>query len=128
MKDSRRICRSFIHSLPFDQGVVDTVLSLFGVPWVMPCLVRGLIDCWPRGLIWHQFSSIWKALPQCLMWCLWRERNLRSFEDTELGSPYLQLLFLRTLYDWRLASGLFSFSSIQDFLDSCNSFEHQIYA
>jgi hypothetical protein len=26
-----------LHSLPFGQGVVDTVLSLFGVSWVMPC-------------------------------------------------------------------------------------------
>jgi hypothetical protein len=53
---------------------------------------------------------------------------MRSFEDTELGSPDLKLLFLWTLYDWIHASGLFSFSSLQDFLDSCNSFEHQVYA
>ena len=53
---------------------------------------------------------------------------MRSFEDTELGIPDLKLIFFRTLYDWILALGLFSFSSLQDFLDSCNCFEHQVYA
>ena len=96
----------------------DMVLSLFGVSWVMPCQVRGLIECWPRGLIRHQYSLIWKTLPHCLMWCLWRERNMRSFEDTELGIPDLKLLFLQTLYHWIHASGLCSFSSLQDFLVS----------
>ena len=51
-----------------------------------------------------------------------------SFEDTELGLPDLKLLFFRTLYDWIIATGLFSFSSLQNFLDSCNSFDHQVYA
>ena len=117
----------FIHC-PMAKEFWDKVLSLFGVSWVMPCQVRGLIDCWQRGLLRHQFSSIWKALPHCLMWCLWRERNMRSFENTELGSLDLKLLFLRTLYDWIPVLGLFSVSSLQDFLVSCNSFELQVYA
>ena len=53
---------------------------------------------------------------------------MQSFEDTELGSPDLKLLFLRTLYDWIHAYGLCYFSSLQDFLVSCNSFEHQVFA
>ena len=113
---------------PVAKEMWDNVLSLFGVSWVMPCHVRGLIDCWLRGLVRHQYSLIWKAIPHCLMWCLWRERNMRSFEDTELGIPDVKLIFFRTLYDWILALGLFSFSSLQDFLDSCNCFEHQVYA
>ena len=28
-------------------------------------------------------SSIWNLAPLCLMWCLWRERNMRTFEDME---------------------------------------------
>lgn len=27
---------------------------------------------------------IWMLAPLCLMWCLWRERNARSFEDIEI--------------------------------------------
>ena len=32
----------------------DTVLSLFGVSWVMPRQVRELIDCWQGG--WASIS------------------------------------------------------------------------
>jgi hypothetical protein len=53
---------------------------------------------------------------------------MTSFEDTELGLPDLKLLFFRTLYDWIIATQLFSFSSLQNFLDSCYSFDHQVYA
>jgi hypothetical protein len=24
---------------------------------------------------------MWKMVPLCLLWCLWRERNYRNFED-----------------------------------------------
>jgi hypothetical protein len=93
-----------------------SVLSLFGVSWVMPRQVRELIDCWQKGLGRHQHSLIWKAIPHCLMWCLWRECNMRSSEDTEMGIPDLKLLLFQTLFDWMNATGLFSFSSLQDFL------------
>jgi hypothetical protein len=110
------------------QEMWDTVLSLFGVPWVMPRQVRELIDCWQGGLARHQYSLIWKTVPHCLMWFLWRERNMRSFVDTELDLPDLKLLFFQTLYDWIVALGIFSFFSLQSFLDSCNSFDQQVYA
>ena len=90
--------------------------------------VRESIDCWQGGLAQHQYSLIWKTVPHCLMWCLWREQNMTSFEDTELGLPDLKLLFFWTLYDWIIATRLFSFSSLQNFLDSCYSFDHQVYA
>ena len=35
-------------------------------------------------------------IPHCLLWCLWRERNSRCFEDIERSIPDLKLLFFRT--------------------------------
>ena len=37
-----------------------------------------LVDC-------HSASSaiVWKIVPLCLLWCLWQEKNDRSFEDSE---------------------------------------------
>jgi len=26
---------------------------------------------------------IWKMVPICIFWCVWKERNLRCFEDLE---------------------------------------------
>ena len=27
--------------------------------------------------------AIWRMVPHCVIWCLWRERNARLFEDCE---------------------------------------------
>jgi hypothetical protein len=102
----------------------DSVLLSFGVSWVMPCRVRVLVDCWQGGLGRQRNSLIWKAIPHCIMWCLWRERNLRSFEDLEMSHPALKMLFFRTLIEWLNATGCYSFSSLQDLLNSCNSLDH----
>jgi hypothetical protein len=33
-----------------------------------------------RGTI----MGIWRLAPLCLMWCLWRQGNARSFKDVEI--------------------------------------------
>ena len=56
----------------------------------------------------------------CLMWCLWRKRNARLFEDSERNVMEIRMLFLRTLYEWMMTTDLFSFSNLLDFIDECN--------
>ena len=79
------------------------ILGLFGVSWVMPRTVLGLLGCWQGSFSRHQNGYIWSIIPHCLMWCLWRERNSRCFEDYENSIPDLKLLFFRTLRDWLFA-------------------------
>ena len=38
------------------------------------------------------------VVPHCLMWCIWKERNSRCFEDIERSMPDIKLLFFRTLW------------------------------
>jgi hypothetical protein len=39
--------------------------------------------------------------PSCLLWCLWREMNDKSFEDRERSLEKLKsLFFFYTLYLW----------------------------
>jgi hypothetical protein len=61
--------------------------------------VRELIEGWFVGLPRQRHSRIWTAVPHCLMWCLWRERNLRTFEGSESSIDELKLLFFRTLFE-----------------------------
>ena len=96
--------------------------DLFGVHWVLPRTVQDLIDCWPGALGRLRHAVIWRVIPHCLMWCLWRERNLRTFEGKETAPPYLQFLFFRMLFDWIQVIGVFSCSSFQDFIDSFSSY------
>lgn len=59
------------------------VFSFFGVQWVMPCGVIDLLACQQGWFGHHRNCEIWKAIPHCLMWCIWREWNARSFEGCE---------------------------------------------
>jgi hypothetical protein len=52
----------------------------------------------------------------CLLWCLWRERNDRSFEDNERMVAELKSFFFITLYRWTVALDL-NLLSFHDFLD-----------
>ena len=71
---------------------------------------------WSKTIINH----IWMIIPHCLMWCIWRERNSRSFEDTENSMPDLKLFFFRTLLDWLSSMRNSSLFSVVDLLDLCN--------
>ncbi len=51
---------------------------------------------------------MWGIVPHGLMWCLWRERNGRSFEDCERTTFELKLLFFRILFEWVSVQGFVS--------------------
>jgi hypothetical protein len=87
----------------------DLVFAMFGISWVMPARVRDLFACWLGKMGRHPIHMIWRAVPHCLMWCLWRERNLRIFEGCEQHVAELKLLFLRILFEWMASIRLFGF-------------------
>jgi hypothetical protein len=67
---------------------------------------------------------MWRLVPLCVMWCLWREQNACSFEDNESGMIELRKLALHTLFSW---SGTWSNSHESTFSDSlklCKSFSN----
>ena len=78
----------------------DMVFGLFGVCWVMPLFVVGLLACWQGRFGDHRNGDIWMVVPHCLMWFIWKVRNSRCFEDKERSMPDLKFLFFRTLLDW----------------------------
>uniref|UniRef100_A0A2N9I8S1 Reverse transcriptase domain-containing protein n=1 Tax=Fagus sylvatica TaxID=28930 RepID=A0A2N9I8S1_FAGSY len=64
-------------------------------------------------------ADVWGAVPLCVMWVLWCERNLRVFEGQERTVLELKLVLLRTLFDWLHCSSSYSPSYFEEFLDSC---------
>ena len=61
---------------------------------------------------------MWGAVPSCLMWCIWKERNRRTFERKELSLLNLKLIFLKTLYEWCFKSYTFSMNCFMEFVDT----------
>jgi predicted metallo-beta-lactamase superfamily hydrolase len=56
------------------------------------------------------------------MWCLWRERNARNFEDVETSVTELRKIVFNTLYTWIAAHHSLLVSNFADFLNFCRSF------
>ena len=102
---------------PIARELWTMLVGLFGIYWVMPMSVLGLMDCWQGNLGGHRNIDIWRVVAHCLMWCIWRECDARSFEDYESTIVELKLLFFRTLFDSVSSRGSFSFMSLLDLLD-----------
>ena len=67
---------------------------VFGLHWVMPKRVKDLLASWQGSFGLHRNVVIWKMVLHCVMWCIWRERNARSFEGCEQSSIKLKSFFL----------------------------------
>jgi hypothetical protein len=54
----------------------NAFFARFGLCWVMPRTVKELLASW-----WTAGSTrsaiVWKMVPHCILWCIWRERNNR---------------------------------------------------
>ena len=116
----------FLHC-SMEKQLWDTILTMFGAHWVMPRNLRDLIACWPGALGCLRHVVIWRVILHCLMWCLWWERNLQTFEGKEMAPPDLQFFFFRMLFDWIQVTCPFSFSSFQELIDSCSSYSLLLY-
>ena len=92
---------------PLARELWSMVFGLFRVDWVMPCQVLHLWATWQVSVGDHRNLVIWRMVSHCVMWCLWRERNARHFEDCERYVVDLKLLFFQTLYVWVNSVGVF---------------------
>jgi hypothetical protein len=79
-----------------------------------------LLDCWQGNFGKHRNFLIWRVVPHCLMWSIWRERNGHSFEDCERPYVEIKFFFLRSLCEWVDGWGSFSCSSLLQFLEHCS--------
>ena len=96
------------------------VFCLFGIHWVMPHKVSELLALWQGKFGRHQNIDLWRFVPHCLFWCLWRERNARCFENWERSILNIKSLFFHTLLDWSVVLPFYTCFSLSDLIDYCN--------
>ena len=120
-KSSRESTDHLLLHCPVAWELWSMVWILFGTLWVMPRSVVDLLTCWMGSLGNSEAGKVWKMIPHCIMWCLWRERNDRTFNGVEKSIPALKFYFLHTLLDWSKASHLDFSSSLSDLVDLCSA-------
>ena len=93
------------------------LFSLFGVSWVLPSSMRELLLSWHGSFVGRKRKKVWQAIPLCLLWTIWKERNNRALDNKELSVQGIELIFSCNLWAWSklfIVSGL---SSIVNFVD-----------
>ena len=93
------------------------VYITFGLSWVISSSIPDLLFGWWNWLGKHS-SQIWNLVPLCILWCIWREWNQRTFEDLNSSDDQMLASFSRTLFDWSQAWGLTSSNFLPSFLCS----------
>uniref|UniRef100_A0A2N9IH31 Reverse transcriptase domain-containing protein n=1 Tax=Fagus sylvatica TaxID=28930 RepID=A0A2N9IH31_FAGSY len=106
---------------PVARELWSFMCSIFGLQWVMPGGVLDLLYCWGDSCHSIRVRKVWDMVPHCVFWCIWWERNARSFEGMERNLMDVKGTVLRTLLDWSKAAGVVSFSSTLDFLEYCKA-------
>ena len=101
-------------------SLCSLVFFLFGVSWVIPKHMVELLACWKGGFGCYLAADIWWAIPLCLMWTIWREQNLCTFEEKKHSILNLKRFFSFSLCDWMSVRSDPLFSSHVDFLDLCS--------
>ena len=76
------------------------LLTTFGLVWVFPVSVRNFLLEWKFKGLGKKKRAVWQLAPICLFWCIWGDRNQRTFEDEELSHQSLRDLFIRSLVEW----------------------------
>jgi hypothetical protein len=77
--------------------------------WTFPLLKYPLVAPFSK--------EVWRLAPLCLLWCIWRERNARLFEDVETPMVELRKRLLNTLYSWIAPHHSLSVFTFVDFLN-----------
>ena len=98
----KRCGKSLDHLLlhcPIAWELWSLVFCLCGIHWVMPHIVIELFESWQGNFGRHRNVDVWRLGPLCLIWCIWRERNARSFKGCKRSLLEIKTFFLHTLFD-----------------------------
>lgn len=103
------------HKRVFVRALWSEVFLIFGIQWVLPKTVDSLPFAW-RNCLGKCYSYVWNMVLSCPMWLIWREHNIRAFEDFKILIDLLKSLLVGTLFEWSHVWGFMHRITISDFL------------
>ena len=103
-KESGESISHMLLHCPVARELWSFMCSNFGIQWVMPGGVLNLLYCWGDSCHSIRIRKLWDMVPPCVFWCIWWERNARSFEGKERNLMEVKRTVLQTLLDWSKAA------------------------
>ena len=90
--------RAYYDSLPINSVFWAVIFSTFGAIGVRPYLLRDFLGSWGNFPVRKNIRFLWRAVPLCLFWAIWKERNRVIFEDITFAPNRLKLSFSSSLH------------------------------
>ena len=78
----------------------ELIFALFGVTWVLPLLVRETLLGWYGSFVGKKRQKVWKTVPLCLFWMIWKEINRIAFENEEFLIQRMKNSFVCSYWSW----------------------------
>ena len=57
----------------------DIIFGLIDINWVFPETVKEALISWRGLFVGKKRKKIWKSIPLCIFWMVWKERNRLAF-------------------------------------------------
>ena len=93
----------------------DLLLSIVDSYWVFPLTIRQSLLAWQHAKVGRKRKRVWMAIPLCLFWTLWKERNKAAFENKTPSVHRLKSTFVCTLWSWAKLNSIDNLDSLVDF-------------
>ena len=94
----------------------DLILAIVGFGWVFPFSVRQVLLAWQGTKVGKKRKKVWRAMPLCLFWAVWCERNRVVFDNETFSIYRLKNSFICSLWSWANVSSGDRDRSILEFL------------
>ena len=95
----------------------DLFFSLVGLYWVFPKTIKDALLSWNGYFVGKNRRYMWKFVPLCIFWIVWKERNLIAFRDGTVDVQKLKHSFVYKLWSWNSLFIGEEISSLTGFLD-----------
>ena len=69
-------------------------MSLPGMDWVCPFIVKDLMVGWTTFPIRKKAKNLWQVARSSLCWAIWKERNRMVFDNVKFSPDRLKHLLL----------------------------------
>ncbi|RVX22326.1 LINE-1 reverse transcriptase-like [Vitis vinifera] len=88
------------------------------IKWVFPETVKEALTSWRGSFVGKKRKQIWKSIPLCIFWTVWKERNRKLMP---LSHPPPSLLPMLPLAPF---TGMFPFTGMSHHYCCCHSHQH----
>uniref|UniRef100_A0A5B7CC03 Uncharacterized protein n=1 Tax=Davidia involucrata TaxID=16924 RepID=A0A5B7CC03_DAVIN len=93
---------------------------IFGMYWMILWSVKDFLMSWKAACPSKRVRQAWWSALLCVMWCIWWEHNMRTFEEVDTPIHRLKKKILDIFHIWIIGKYPISLSSLVNFLGEMN--------